>query len=182
VFAWIARTRSGHEAMTWDPRVVRFVVQHTGSHFAQRAMEGGRALGSPTGQLLIASLIVLVLALSRKFSDMVFVGTIVAGAHVAIAPLKEAFGEGFPSGHALGSMTVGAAAVVIAWSTRLRWPVLLAALAFVGLVGVSRIYYTAHYPSDVLGGWALGAAWVVVGRLATHAGAWGLRRFQEGAL
>jgi membrane-associated phospholipid phosphatase len=66
----------------------------------------------------------------------------------------------FPSGHAMGSMTLAAVLVLLAWPTRGRWPVLVLALAFTGLVGVSRLYLGVHYPSDVLGGWAAGMAWV----------------------
>ena len=66
----------------------------------------------------------------------------------------------FPSGHAMGSMTLAAVAVLLAWRTRWRWPVALAAVAFVLLVGLSRLYLGVHYPSDVVAGWAAGLAWV----------------------
>ena len=66
----------------------------------------------------------------------------------------------FPSGHAMGSMTLAAVLVLLCWHTRWRWPILAAALAFTGLVGLSRLYLGVHYPSDVLAGWAAGLAWV----------------------
>lgn len=67
----------------------------------------------------------------------------------------------FPSGHAMGSMTLAAVLILLAWPTRWRWPVLVLALAFTGLVGLSRLYLGVHYPSDVLAGWAAGVAWTV---------------------
>ncbi|UWX03463.1 phosphatase PAP2 family protein [Pseudoxanthomonas sp. NC8] len=65
----------------------------------------------------------------------------------------------FPSGHAMGSMTLTTVAVLLAWRTRWRWPVFALAAAFTTLVGLSRPYLGVHYPSDVLGGWAAGLAW-----------------------
>ena len=58
---------------------------------------------------------------------------------------------GFPSGH---SSAVGTFAVyaVLAYGARMRW-----ALGLMLLGGVSRIYVGAHWVTDVVGGWALGA-------------------------
>lgn len=68
----------------------------------------------------------------------------------------------FPSAHAMGSMTLAAVLVVLAWPTRWRWPVTLALVAFVAGVGFSRTYLGVHWPSDVLGGWAAAVAWTAM--------------------
>ena len=65
----------------------------------------------------------------------------------------------FPSGHAMGSMTLACVLVLLCWRTRWRWPVVVAAGGFVVMVGLSRIYLGVHYPSDILAGWAAAIAW-----------------------
>ena len=67
----------------------------------------------------------------------------------------------FPSGHAMGSMTLATVLVLLAWRTRWRWWVALPMLGFVLMVGLSRVYLGVHYPSDILAGWAAAAAWTV---------------------
>ncbi len=71
----------------------------------------------------------------------------------------------FPSGHALYSLALVLAILLLCWPlprfARWRWPALLLGLAFAGLVGVSRLYLGVHYPSDVLAGWLTGLAWVL---------------------
>ena len=44
---------------------------------------------------------------------------------------------------------------------RVRQYVIGTAMLLTILVGCSRIYLGVHWPSDVLGGWMLGALWVV---------------------
>src|SRR5690606_17364220 len=76
-------------------------------------------------------------------------------------PLAPETSFSFPSGHAMQSMALATALLVLAWNTRWRWPVLLAGAAFTGIVGLSRVYLGVHFPSDVLAGWCASLAWAV---------------------
>jgi HAD superfamily hydrolase (TIGR01549 family) len=62
----------------------------------------------------------------------------------------------FPSGHTTSATAAAAALAVIFWPTRWRWPVLVAAVLFPLGMAVSRVYLGAHWPTDVVGGLALG--------------------------
>jgi undecaprenyl-diphosphatase len=67
----------------------------------------------------------------------------------------------FPSGHAMASMALAVALIVLLWPTRWRYPMLLGGIFFTIMVGLSRIYLGVHYPSDVLAGWVASLAWVM---------------------
>lgn len=84
----------------------------------------------------------------------------------------------FPSGHAMGSMTFACVVVLLAWNTRWRVPVLIAAPAFAVLVSLSRIYLGVHYPSDIIAGWCAALVWVVGCYLVMfrQRRPWGVRR------
>lgn len=58
----------------------------------------------------------------------------------------------FPSGHATTSFAC--AVVLVAAVPRLRWPFLVLA----ALIAFSRVYNGVHYPLDIVGGAAVGAA------------------------
>ena len=81
------------------------------------------------------------------------------------APITEAFGKSFPSGHAMTS-TVGYGTLLLAFLPLIppKWkPRAIAAyVALVLLVSASRLGLGVHYLSDVLGGMVLGAAWLCV--------------------
>jgi undecaprenyl-diphosphatase len=77
----------------------------------------------------------------------------------------------FPSGHstmaAVVYLTLGALLARVEGRRRVRVFLvgLGALLAF--LVGTSRVYLGVHWPTDVLGGWTIGAAWALLWWLVT---------------
>jgi undecaprenyl-diphosphatase len=84
---------------------------------------------------------------------------------VVDVPVTTAPGNSFPSGHALGSMIVyGALLLVFLPAVAPRWRnVFIALIALIVLaVGLTRISLGVHFLSDVLAGWLLGAAWLGV--------------------
>jgi membrane-associated phospholipid phosphatase len=74
-------------------------------------------------------------------------------------------GGAFPSGHATQAVAFYAMlALVLSAGRSVKARALLWSVAAVmaALVGASRLYLGAHWLSDVLGGYALGAAWVAL--------------------
>ena len=72
--------------------------------------------------------------------------------------LHEAHGYGLPSGHSQSAVVVWG---TIAARLRKTWGWIVAVLLMV-LIGFSRIYLGVHFPTDVLGGWAVGAVCLAV--------------------
>jgi undecaprenyl-diphosphatase len=80
-----------------------------------------------------------------------------------VAHLVEVQTASFPSGHALMSavayLTLGALVASALSRRRLKAYVLAVAVLLTLLIGASRVYLGVHWPSDVLAGWVVGAAW-----------------------
>lgn len=76
----------------------------------------------------------------------------------------------FPSGHAMLSavvyLTIGVLLARAYADVRVKLYLLGVAVLLTVIVGVSRIYLGVHWPTDVLAGWAMGAAWALLCWLA----------------
>jgi undecaprenyl-diphosphatase len=131
-------------------------------------------LGYSWGVVPLDVILLLLFVLLRRFRDALFFGLAVIGSGVLNIVAKNHFARmrpdlwlsitpettySFPSGHAMGSATLGVAVILLCWPTRWRWPVTIVSLIFVLLVGVSRVYLGVHYPSDILAGWTAAIAW-----------------------
>jgi membrane-associated phospholipid phosphatase len=71
----------------------------------------------------------------------------------------------FPSGHAINSSVFCGMLAYVLWRLLpASWhrPVLAVTLLLAGLIGLSRILLQAHYFTDVLAGYALGLAWLML--------------------
>jgi undecaprenyl-diphosphatase len=70
----------------------------------------------------------------------------------------------FPSGHAMGSLIgyglLAYLLVLLLRHTWLRIPAVTLLGLLIAAIGFSRVYLGAHYPSDVLAGYAAGGCWL----------------------
>ncbi len=82
------------------------------------------------------------------------------------SPLVEVYTASFPSGHAMLSavtyLTLGAMLIRGEGPGWTKTYILALAVLTTFLVGASRIYLGVHWPTDVLAGWSVGAAWTLL--------------------
>lgn len=80
--------------------------------------------------------------------------------HLVFAPHSS-----FPSGHAMGSVLMYGTLIVFCqlWIKHhfLRYLAQASLLTLILLIGASRIYAGVHFPTDILGGYLLGSAWLM---------------------
>lgn len=155
-------------------RSVREWVQPMRSGWLDVSMEAVSFLGEPAGMIsliLVASAVLW--RASRHWAlllPVLMAGTGVlqlVGKWAADRPRPNAAPWGFPSGHVLSlAVFFGIMAFLLVTLTerRRRWRVsaCLACGAAVGLVAASRVYLDMHWLSDVIGGFTLGTAYLLI--------------------
>lgn len=156
-----------------------------GPGWFEEAARDFTALGS-LGVLTLVTLAVMgYLLVIRRAASALLVAIAIGGGTLVSTVLKaffdrarpdlvphqmEVYTASFPSGHsmlaAVAYLTLGAMLMRLQDGWRAKAYVLGVAVAITVLVGASRVYLGVHWPSDVLAGWSLGAAWAM--------GCWGV--------
>ncbi|TWS98490.1 phosphatase PAP2 family protein [Reyranella sp. CPCC 100927] len=151
-----------------------------GPAWVERAMRDVTALGGYTVILIMSAAAVGYLAIVRQWSSVALIVVSLAGGAALNNALKYWFDRprpdlvahlvdvhtlSFPSGHAMLSaityLTLGALIARVQPNRRLKAYVLAVGVVLTLLVGASRVYLGVHWPTDVLAGWSLGAAWAI---------------------
>lgn len=165
---------AAHHQLLPGDRTVRAWVQPMRSGTLDLPMEMVSFLGEPSG--LIALILIASAGLwraSRRWAlllpiFMAGTGALqLAGKWAAARPRPNAAPWGFPSGHVLSLVVffgILAFLLVTLTERRRRFRLLACGVcgAAVGLVAVSRVYLDMHWLSDVIGGFTLGSAYLLI--------------------
>lgn len=138
------------------------------------------ALGGNFVLTFVAAAVIGFLLLTRRRGAALLVFAAVAGGALLGTVLKLGFERvrpdlvphgsvvytaSFPSNHAMLSavtyLTLGALLARLEVAPWVKAYFLLLSVLLTALVGLSRIYLGVHWPTDVLAGWAVGAAWAM---------------------
>lgn len=156
------------------------LAQGPGPGWLPGIMRDITALGGLAVLTLIVTVTAVYLVLVGKRAAALFVVLAVTGGTLLSHGLKMLFDRprpdlipnapleltaSFPSGHAMVSavtyLTLGVLLTRLDAPRRVHAYFLAVAVVMTVMIGISRIYLGVHWPTDVLAGWCLGAAWAL---------------------
>ncbi|HEY4756346.1 MAG TPA: phosphatase PAP2 family protein [Ignavibacteriaceae bacterium] len=183
VFTYVAKEVVSGESKGFDEMTLNY-LRHDGKIMEDEQtwltgmMIDITALGGTTIIFMITAAVVFYLLIQKQYEFMWLILIATIGGAILSFGLKELFARerppliyhlltvkslSFPSGHAMMSsvvyLTQGALLAKVQSNKNLRVYILLVAIILVFLIGISRIYFGVHYPTDVLAGWSVGLAW-----------------------
>jgi membrane-associated phospholipid phosphatase len=152
----------------WDTTILHMVARHQGHLAVVRVVS---TFGSVQVVCVLLALTLGLLLGARLNRQATFVAAATLASMAASGIMKVVIARprpevvrqapgswSFPSGHTMSATGFAVALAIVLWPTRWRWPALAVAVFYAVGIGLSRVYLAVHYPSDVVGGWALSLA------------------------
>ncbi len=159
-----------------DLGTVQWMAAHRSAFFNNAAI-GLSAVGGMPFVLFLTILWCLHLAWYKKYSDAVFISIGIVGSICLAWALKclvsrprppemyflvKTYGDSFPSGHSLYAASLGCLAMYVYLQHSKHKLICLLTSIWLLLMGISRVYAGAHFPSDVLAGWSISFIWITL--------------------
>jgi membrane-associated phospholipid phosphatase len=184
-FIEIVNELKRHKIEHFDMTIITF-VQSWISPDLTAMMKGTTFFGSPQWITTCVIVVTLLLWLKKeRLYALFFALTVSLGSEFNyllkqiferkrpdIQPLIHEKGFSFPSGHSMASFVMYGALAYLLFELLDHKPakLIVAAVAclFILLIGISRIYLGVHYPSDVIGGYAAAAIWLIFSLFIFH--------------
>jgi membrane-associated phospholipid phosphatase len=193
-FVWLARQVFANSSITTDNQIITWAHGFWGPT-PDQVMLFFTTMGEPLVLGLFICLAALALWRHGRWIDAAGLVVAAVGSGIVNQLLKSFYHRtrpdlfaglfhltsySFPSGHAMGSIVCyGMLAFVGARLLRRRVSkvalILVAGLLVLG-VGMSRVYFGVHFPTDVLGGFIAGAIWLVIMIGIVRAAEWHAQR------
>jgi len=179
VFGFLAHEVVSENEASFDHNAFAFFKEHTSKNFVG-IMRFFTFFGSSYFFIPAYLLLLAFLFIKRKRTEAINIAVIAITSTLLMFGLKEFFHRrrpdlplfkaltnfSFPSGHALSSFIFCSVLIYITWrgnlSTAWKWALSILLVLFSITIGISRIVLRYHFASDVLAGFCLGFAWVIL--------------------
>jgi membrane-associated phospholipid phosphatase len=180
LFSHLAEEILENEAFAFDTTLVQWARARR-SPLLDRLFSAVTATGEPWALALAGVLMALRWLRGHREADTATLALALGGGGLLNEVLKQSFhrprpalrlrrahatGYSFPSGHAMTTLALYGTAGILAARHGMLTHQPAAALICVPtgllclLVGASRVYLEVHYPTDVVGAWAVGTVWL----------------------
>jgi len=179
VFAWLAHEVMYENERAFDDAAFQFFTLHTGAE-TLKVMTVFTFFGNIQFLVPVYVLLLTWLLVKKKYRLSINIAIIVLSSSALMFGLKSFFHRSrpplpfiksfttysFPSGHAIGSFIFCSILIYLISHSSLsrlwKWLFSVLLLLFSFTIGISRIILHKHYATDVIAGFCLGIAWVIL--------------------